>query len=356
MPIGSPLPKPSKVPRWATTAPTVEQLSQQGIVEPNEGKKDTGWLLGDRPPAQHFNWFWNLVGRWLAYLDDFPNQEVTWRGKQSFGAAVDFVAGNAVRFLEGASFLKSLALSAAGDTVEDLRFDVVPGMHKLRVVLELGGGMRARVYSNAGTHSLAVNAAWNGSAWVADVPGTASYRASLSSAGLVLHAYTAPDTAPFTEATFATRASAVTAGGTKGQVLGYTADNAAAFTNTLRYGEVFITPTGTPALQGIFAGQGLSGLHIYRSVTGYAGMGGLVGVNFSSASSSSQNMLVLPDNPINFRPSHSVGQPVYAKTPSGALLTVLLTVSPAGQVAVEGLASSSGTGQLMVDGVMWRAA
>lgn len=32
------------------------------IVEPSIGRKISGWLFGVKPPAQNFNWFWNLVG------------------------------------------------------------------------------------------------------------------------------------------------------------------------------------------------------------------------------------------------------------------------------------------------------
>lgn len=54
--------KPTKLPRWATDPDTT--------VEPNEGKKDAGFVRSERPPARFFNWFFNLVYQWIQYLND----------------------------------------------------------------------------------------------------------------------------------------------------------------------------------------------------------------------------------------------------------------------------------------------
>jgi hypothetical protein len=38
------------------------------IVTPSPGRKTSGWLFGVKPPAQNFNWFWNLVDRFAIYF------------------------------------------------------------------------------------------------------------------------------------------------------------------------------------------------------------------------------------------------------------------------------------------------
>lgn len=56
--------KPTSTPRWAT-APS----DPGDIVEPSSGRKDDGFNVGEAPPAGWFNWLFNLIYQWLAYLD-----------------------------------------------------------------------------------------------------------------------------------------------------------------------------------------------------------------------------------------------------------------------------------------------
>lgn len=51
--------RPSKVPTWATTG---------SRVEPSDGRKETGWLVEDKPPAQYLNWMQGLNGEWLEFF------------------------------------------------------------------------------------------------------------------------------------------------------------------------------------------------------------------------------------------------------------------------------------------------
>lgn len=46
-------PKPGGKVDWDATG---------NIVEPNAGRKTSGWLFSVKPPAQNFNWLWNLLG------------------------------------------------------------------------------------------------------------------------------------------------------------------------------------------------------------------------------------------------------------------------------------------------------
>lgn len=64
--------KPSAVPTWASDA-TYTGGSEAGTntkVEPASGRKAEGWEPAAKPPAQEFNWWWNLVGLWCQYLND----------------------------------------------------------------------------------------------------------------------------------------------------------------------------------------------------------------------------------------------------------------------------------------------
>jgi len=53
--------KPTLIPRWADTGTK---------AEPDEAKKDTGWIVDERPPAQWENWKSNLIGSWFKWLDE----------------------------------------------------------------------------------------------------------------------------------------------------------------------------------------------------------------------------------------------------------------------------------------------
>jgi hypothetical protein len=71
--------RPSDLPEWASTAGATD------LVEPALAKKQTGWrkiLVGvdsipEKPPYQEFNWFQNLVYKWLAYWADLTDAEFT---------------------------------------------------------------------------------------------------------------------------------------------------------------------------------------------------------------------------------------------------------------------------------------
>lgn len=53
--------KPSTVSTWATDADTT--------VDPGSGKKATGFLPAEQPPAEFFNWLFNLLFQWVGYLN-----------------------------------------------------------------------------------------------------------------------------------------------------------------------------------------------------------------------------------------------------------------------------------------------
>jgi hypothetical protein len=69
--------KPSQLPEWATDG--------DNIIEPSGGRKAAGWLSGNRPPAQTFNWWQNLAYRWLQWID----QGKPWRLERARMAAAN---------------------------------------------------------------------------------------------------------------------------------------------------------------------------------------------------------------------------------------------------------------------------
>lgn len=56
----------------AKPADTMEWASDGAaqITEPLEAKKDIGWVVGEKPPAQYFNWWMNNAYLWQAYFDE----------------------------------------------------------------------------------------------------------------------------------------------------------------------------------------------------------------------------------------------------------------------------------------------
>lgn len=62
------LTKPTDLPNWTSTTPG-------SIVEPGATKKAAGFTV-EKPPFRFFNWFWNIVSRWLAYLDQFVTDQL----------------------------------------------------------------------------------------------------------------------------------------------------------------------------------------------------------------------------------------------------------------------------------------
>lgn len=56
------MPKPIKLPTWATSSPNV--------IEPSDGKKAQGWVPGEQPPAAFFNYWQGLAYEWIKYFDE----------------------------------------------------------------------------------------------------------------------------------------------------------------------------------------------------------------------------------------------------------------------------------------------
>jgi hypothetical protein len=77
--------KPVTLPEWASDAAA-------DVVIPSAGKKLLGWIKGERPPAQYFNWWQELVYNWIQYLDDLAAQNFAWTATHSFAASTTLPA------------------------------------------------------------------------------------------------------------------------------------------------------------------------------------------------------------------------------------------------------------------------
>src|SRR5690606_28409255 len=76
--------RPTQVPEWATG-------EDADIVEPPAGKKEQGWLQGEKPPAGYFNWLFKLLTGWVAWFADKI------KGRGGFG--IDVPEGIATTYL-----------------------------------------------------------------------------------------------------------------------------------------------------------------------------------------------------------------------------------------------------------------
>lgn len=72
--------KPTVKPRWASTV----TADPTRYFEPPSGKKDIGWDVGERPPAQYENWLRGTTNDWIDWLDAYESTPHTWTATQTF--------------------------------------------------------------------------------------------------------------------------------------------------------------------------------------------------------------------------------------------------------------------------------
>jgi hypothetical protein len=77
-------PLSSTLPRWANTVAG----DPSKVSEPASGKKDIGWIVGEKPPAQWKNWLLLQCYNWLVWLDAFETEAHTWTITQTFGGGI----------------------------------------------------------------------------------------------------------------------------------------------------------------------------------------------------------------------------------------------------------------------------
>lgn len=61
--------RPNTFADWATES--------ENITAPPQERIRIGWQMNDRPPSSYFNWWKNLAGRWIRYLDGTLGELVT---------------------------------------------------------------------------------------------------------------------------------------------------------------------------------------------------------------------------------------------------------------------------------------
>jgi len=77
-------PLTSTLPRWADTV----AADPTKVVEPASGKKDIGWAVAEKPPAQWKNWLLLQIYNWLVWLDAFETESHIWTKLQTFTQSV----------------------------------------------------------------------------------------------------------------------------------------------------------------------------------------------------------------------------------------------------------------------------
>jgi hypothetical protein len=56
------MPKPVSKPDWTSANPSAR-------TEPSGSKKNSGWLAGEKPPFQFFNWLFFNIDEWIDYFE-----------------------------------------------------------------------------------------------------------------------------------------------------------------------------------------------------------------------------------------------------------------------------------------------
>jgi hypothetical protein len=149
--------KPTTLPRWATDGAAL-------LVEPNEGKKDIGWVVAEPPPAQVVNWQENLTYQWCAYLDDLENQALVWTKQHNWTAPVVVQPGSP-------DYDNADAITATGNGVG-------------RGITAVGGSSGGvGLYCLGGTNSYGLEVAGHGTGVGAVIAGGVSGRGAHISAG-----------------------------------------------------------------------------------------------------------------------------------------------------------------------------
>jgi hypothetical protein len=128
--------KPSTLPSWASSG---------SIVEPSAGKKLVGHEAGEQPPAEYFNWLFNLLYQWTQFIDS-PNTI-------TFGADLLATIANAL----------TARISASAAALAVSPYTLLASLGSVRVYVGAADGTPSillvsnAVYGTAGTWTKVVN-------------------------------------------------------------------------------------------------------------------------------------------------------------------------------------------------------
>jgi len=126
------MPYPSKptetLPLWTDGDPAKQ-------IEPSSGKKETGWILAEKPPFQWFNWLLYSIGLWLSYFEDTTDQlkaDVTGDFNISVGSGKQY-----------ATLAEALVAAVSGDALlvfsdESVSTNIVIAQNNLRIKFRPG--------------------------------------------------------------------------------------------------------------------------------------------------------------------------------------------------------------------------
>lgn len=112
--------KPSEKPRWATTSVNNGPSGGANVLVPSSAIQDIGWLAGEKPPREYFNWLARRTYEWVNYFETVTDTELlkaannlsdlasaaTARTNLGLGTAATASAGT---FLQAANNLSDLA-------------------------------------------------------------------------------------------------------------------------------------------------------------------------------------------------------------------------------------------------------
>lgn len=87
--------KPTSYPVVAQSDVTLPNANTDNKVEPSVAIQDNGWDLGQQPAAQHHNWLFNNIFKWIQYFDEFQT------GGDLQETVEDFVGGMLTGTQEG---------------------------------------------------------------------------------------------------------------------------------------------------------------------------------------------------------------------------------------------------------------
>lgn len=179
---------PSKLPEWATGA--------ADVVEPSAGKKGTGWVNGERPPPEYFNWWQELVHDWTEALNQYTRRLL----KMLIGLALgnfewkvlpDAYGANKPRYLNGVCYVpmdqtnyanehgRIIAVGDDDGADSDIWVSIDGGTHFAEKANGTTNDLQAVCYVSASDRVVAVGNAGEilqsvdrGDAWLVKVSGT----------------------------------------------------------------------------------------------------------------------------------------------------------------------------------------
>lgn len=294
--------KPTKVYAWASG-------DSAQVVEPTSGEIAQGWVPGQTPPAQYMNALLGGdfgVGPWLAYLQTFEQQALTWPERQTFQKG--FAASGQRSSVDG------LDVTGLGvDTVTPAAGTGVLGKPLLDFPLPTDRYLTARHLVNASParygrayvtptgFEFSLNAGWDNAntRWAVDSTSSPAILFRLTGSSIRVCRVDAPG-ATFLDSAFTEAIVADSTAGARGQVLGYPDDTGlATFSSAIRSASVPAGSVSFPFLDAMWTG---GGANAWSDVTGCGNLVGAINSN-NNAAVQGQSSIAVATLPSNLAPA-----------------------------------------------------